>query len=225
MASEAKQSISPRAKTWIALSLTLLAMTWRERFTTFVTPYAGMVEKVPRPYSIVTRERHRDSKLLSSSSIRACASMGSLRFSVTMLTGGAAAFACAGAAAGHRNNDFDIWALPAYQHFRPSIRRQDQCPFDDGAAMHSLTCALTCALACAAGMPIGMSAEMQTAKTKSLICKFIGQSPAVGSAGRTFFSNSGHKRSEIWLYFTGLAPKPPSGGALLADRFQLPCPE
>src|SRR3954471_11384604 len=73
---------------------------------------------------LLTRARHRDSKL-SSSSIRACASMGSLRFS---LTGAAAALACAGAAAGHFSKDFEITVLPAYQHFRPSIRRQDQCP-------------------------------------------------------------------------------------------------
>lgn len=86
--------------------------------------------------------------------------MGSLRFSVTMLTGSASAFACAGAgaAAGHRNNDFEITVLPAYQHLRPSIRRQDQCPcaLDGTAALHSLTCA--------AGALIGSSAAMTMAR-------------------------------------------------------------
>src|SRR5919204_7067135 len=77
-----------------------------------------------RPYSIVTRARQRASKLLASSSSRACASMGSLRFSVTTLAGAGSALACVGAAAGHFNNDFEITVLPAYQHLRPSIRRQ-----------------------------------------------------------------------------------------------------
>ena len=82
--------------------------------------------------------------------------------------------ACAGSAAGHLSADFEITVLPAYQHFRPSIRRQDQCPCAfDGEARHSLICAL----ACAVSMPIGASAAMQTAKKKSRICIFIGHSP------------------------------------------------
>lgn len=125
-------------------------------------------------YSELTRARQRDSKL-SSSSIRACASMGPLRFSVATLTGAAAALACAGTAAGHFSNDFEITVLPAYQHFRPSIRRQDQCPcVFDGEALHCLIGAL----ACAVSMPIGTSAEMQTAKKKTgRICIFIGHFP------------------------------------------------
>jgi len=126
-------------------------------------------------YWLLTRARHRDSKL-SSSSIRACAFMGPLRFSVATLTGGATlTLACAGAAGAHRNNDFEIMVLPAYQHFRPSIRRQDQCPCAfDAEALHSLIGAL----ACAASMPIGTSAEMQTAKKKTgRICIFIGHFP------------------------------------------------
>src|SRR4029078_691009 len=101
--------------------------------------------------------------------------MGPLRFSATTLTGGATlTLACAGAAAGHRNNDFEITVLPAYQHFRPSIRRQDQCPCAFAAeALHSLIGAL----ACAVSMPIGASAAMQTAKKKSRNCIFIGHSP------------------------------------------------
>ena len=87
--------------------------------------------------------------------------MGSLRFSLATLTGIATALACAGAAAGHFSKDFEITVLPAYQHFRPSIRRQDQCPcVFHGEALHSLIGAL----ACAVSMPIGSSAEMQTAK-------------------------------------------------------------
>jgi hypothetical protein len=125
-------------------------------------------------FSLLTRARHRDSKL-SSSSIRACAFIGLLRFSATTLTGGATlTLACAGSAAGHLSADFGITVLPAYQHFRPSIRRQDQCPCAfDGEARHSLICAL----ACAVSMPVGASAAMQTAKKKSRICIFIGQSP------------------------------------------------
>ena len=126
-------------------------------------------------YSAETRARQRDSKL-SSSSIRACASIGSLRFSATTLTGGATlTLACAGSAAGHLSDDFEITVLPAYQHFRPSIRRQDQCPCAfDGEARHSLICAL----ASAVSMPIGTSAEMQMAKKKTgRICIFIGHSP------------------------------------------------
>ena len=102
---------------------------------------------------------------------------GPLRFSVATLTGAASALAlaCAGAAAGHRNIDFEITVLPAYQHFRPSIRRQDQCPCAfDGEATHCLICVL----ACAVSMPIGTSAEMQMAKKKTgRICIFIGHSP------------------------------------------------
>jgi hypothetical protein len=64
--------------------------------------------------------------------------------------------------------------LPAYQHFRPSIWRQDQCPcVFDGEALHSLICAL----ACAVSMPIGASAAMQTAKQISRVCIFIDHSP------------------------------------------------
>ena len=40
-----------------------------------------------KTYSVIARARHRDSKLLSSSSIRACASMGSPLFSMATLTG------------------------------------------------------------------------------------------------------------------------------------------
>src|SRR5207237_4927055 len=100
--------------------------------------------------------------------------MGPLRFSVATLMGIASALACAGAAAGHRNDDFEITVLPAYQHFRPSIRRQDQCPCTfDGEARQSSICDFSCAFS----MPIGTSTAMQTAKKISRICILIGHSP------------------------------------------------
>ena len=93
----------------------------------------------------------------------------------TLTGGAAAALACAGAAAGHFSKDFEIIVLPAYQHFRPSIRRQDQCPCAfDAEALHTLIGAL----ACAVSTPIGTSAEMQTAKKKTgRICILIGHFP------------------------------------------------
>jgi hypothetical protein len=56
---------------------------------------------------------------------------------------------CAEACAGHSNNDFESMGLPSYQHFRPSMRRQDQytCEFGDISALH-------CCFACAVGVPI-----------------------------------------------------------------------
>ena len=156
-------------------------------------------------YSLVTRARHRDSKL-SSASIRACASIGPLRFSVATLTGAATALACAGTAAGHFSNDFEITVLPVYQHFRPSIRRQDQCPCAFcGEALHCLIGAL----ASAVSMPIVTSAEMQTAKKKTgRICIFIGHFPCDWlSAGSNFAFYSGDKRSKIWPAFTSKPSK------------------
>src|SRR5437764_14492217 len=93
--------------------------------------------------------------------------MGPLRFSVTTLMGAAAALACAGAAAGHRNDDFEITVLPAYQHFRPSIRRQDQyaVAFDGRATLHSISFAF-CALT-------GASATRQATRKTGRIRVFI----------------------------------------------------
>jgi hypothetical protein len=72
----------------------------------------------------------------------------------------------AGAAAGHRNSAFEIWALPEYQHFRPSISRHDQCPPWEGAATrHSRTCA--------AGATVGSSDTMATARKAAWSCPFI----------------------------------------------------
>src|SRR5438093_12335073 len=94
--------------------------------------------------------------------------MGPLRFSVATLMGIASALACAGAAAGHRNDDFEITVLPAYQHFRPSIRRQDQyaVAFDGRATLHSMAFAFAA--------PTGASAAMQ-AKIGRASCRGRGK--------------------------------------------------
>jgi hypothetical protein len=77
-------------------------------------------------------------------------------------------FGCAEACAGHSNNDFESMGLPSYQHFRPSIRRQDQysCGFDDIEALHFC-------FACAVGIPIDESVAMQAAKAINGICFLI----------------------------------------------------
>src|SRR6476620_11865057 len=97
------RGLSPRREPLIPL---------RYREGTF--SYKGRGKELFLAYSVLTRARQRDSKL-SSSSIRACAFIGSLRFSATMLTGGATlTLACAGSAAGHLSADFGITVLPAY---------------------------------------------------------------------------------------------------------------
>jgi hypothetical protein len=57
--------------------------------------------------------------------------------------------------------------LPAYQHFRPSIWRQDQypCALDGRATLHSMAFAFA--------TPVGMRAAIQAAKKTSRICVFI----------------------------------------------------
>src|SRR6266480_6175889 len=104
------------------------------------------------------RARHRASKLSESLGANACESKGSLRVSVTLI-GVASVFGWTESCAGHCNNDFEIVVLPSYQHFRPSIRRQDhQCPcgFDGIATLHCF--------ACAVGAPISKTVAMQAAK-------------------------------------------------------------
>src|SRR5947207_14904630 len=99
--------------------------------------------------------------------------MGPLRFSVTTLMGAAAALACAGAAAGHRNDDFEITVLPAYQHFRPSIRRQDQyaVAFDGRATLHSMAFAFR-----SEDRRVGKDTRSRGSKKVSRMCIFIGHS-------------------------------------------------
>jgi hypothetical protein len=80
-------------------------------------------------------------------------------FSGRTLPNSSSEFGRAEACAGHSNNDLESMGLPSYQHFLPSIRRQDQCPcgFDGIAALHFCS-------ACAAGIPIEESMAMHTAK-------------------------------------------------------------
>ena len=61
---------------------------------------------------------------------------------------------CTEACAGHSKDDFKSPGLPSYQHFRPSMRRQDQkpCVCDGVAAL------LHCCFASAVGIPIVESA-------------------------------------------------------------------
>ena len=77
-------------------------------------------------------------------------------------------FGCAEACAGHSNNDFESMGLPSYQHFRPSITRQDQCPcgFDDIAALHFC-------FACAVGISIDESVAIHAAKVINGVCFLI----------------------------------------------------
>lgn len=72
------------------------------------------------------------------------------------------------ACAGHSSIDFESMGFPSYQHFRPSIRRQDQypCGFDGSAALH-------CCFASAVGIPIDESAAMQVAKMIDKDCFVI----------------------------------------------------
>jgi hypothetical protein len=84
------------------------------------------------------------------------------------LVGSPSEFGCAEACAGHSNNDFESMGLPSYQHFRPSIRRQDQypCGSDGIAALHFC-------FACAVGISIDESVAMQAAKAINEVCFLI----------------------------------------------------
>lgn len=112
--------------------------------------------------------RHRASKLSESFGAHACESMGLPDFSGRTLLGSPsefglvdACFVCAEARAGHSNSDFESVDLPSNQHFRPSIRRQDQYPCGLGLVLAH------CCFACAAGIAIDESVAMQTAKVIS----------------------------------------------------------
>ena len=69
---------------------------------------------------------------------------------------------------GHSNKDFESMGLPSYQHFLPSIRRQDQYPrgFDGIAVLHFC-------FASAIGMAIDESVAMQAVKAANGICFLI----------------------------------------------------
>jgi hypothetical protein len=89
-------------------------------------------------------------------------------FSGTTLVSSPSEFGCAEACAGHSNNDFESMGLPSYQHFLPSMTRQDQYPrgFDGIAALHFC-------FACAVGIPIDESVAMQAAKAINGVCFLI----------------------------------------------------
>ena len=72
---------------------------------------------------------------------------------------------CADACAGHSSKDFESMGLPSYQHFRPSIIRQDQCPsrFEGTAALH-------CCFACAVAISIDENVAMQAAEIIDKVC-------------------------------------------------------
>jgi hypothetical protein len=82
----------------------------------------------------------------------ACESNGLLGLSVGVLASSPSEAGCTGACAGHSNKDFESPGLPSYQHFRPSMRRQDQKPGCNAVA------ALHCCFASAVGIPIVESA-------------------------------------------------------------------
>src|SRR5579862_1626157 len=90
---------------------------------------------------------------------QACASSGSLRASVTGSAGFSLESGCAAVSAGHSSEDFESIGLPSYQHFRPSIIRQDQYPCgSDGVALH-------CCFACTRPGERKGTVLMQTANT------------------------------------------------------------
>jgi hypothetical protein len=82
----------------------------------------------------------------------ACESNGLLDLPVEGLAGSPLEARCTEACAGHSSNNFESPGLPSYQHFRPSMRRQDQKLCADGVA------ALHCCFASAVGIPIVESA-------------------------------------------------------------------
>jgi hypothetical protein len=68
----------------------------------------------------------------------------------------------------HSSDDFESIGLPSYQHFLPSIRRQDQypCVFDGIAALHFC-------FACAVAISIDESVATQAAKAMKGVCFLI----------------------------------------------------
>jgi hypothetical protein len=74
-------------------------------------------------------------------------------------------FGCAEARAGHSNDDFESMGLPSYQHFRPSIRRQDQYPCGSDGLVPVHFC-----FACAGDISTIANVTMQAAKAINGIC-------------------------------------------------------
>jgi hypothetical protein len=94
--------------------------------------------------------------------------MGSFGFSLRALSDFSLVSGCTEAFAGHSNNDFASMGLPSYQHFCPSMRRQDQypCEFDGTAALH-------CCFACAVGIPSDAIVARPAAKAIDRNCFVI----------------------------------------------------
>jgi len=129
---------------------------------------------------LIARARHNDSKLSASSGSDALESNKSFGFSVSAVIGLAGRDHC--------NNDFEITVLPSYQHFRPSIRRQDhQCPCgSNGRAI------LHC-FACAAGATIGNTVIMQAANATGEIRMVIEHLVFALPVDYSLSLKSGHK--------------------------------
>jgi hypothetical protein len=110
--------------------------------------------------------RHRVSKVSKPSGARACESNGLPDCSGRTLVDSLSELGCAEVRAGHSSNDFETMGLPSYQHFLPSIRRQDQYPreFDGIVALHSC-------FACP--VPTDESVAMQAANAISGVCFLI----------------------------------------------------
>jgi hypothetical protein len=121
----------------------------------------------PTP-NLIRHARHRVSKVSESFGTHACESDGLPGFSGRTLVSSPPEFGWPEASAGHSNNDFESMGLPSYQHFRPSIRRQDQypCGFDGIAAVHFC-------FAHAVGIAIDKSVAMLAAKAINGVCFLI----------------------------------------------------
>ena len=120
--------------------------------------------------------RHNASKVSEAVVSQACESRGSLGFSATAFASSLPECGCAEVCAGHSSDDFESMGLPSYQHFRPSMRRQDQYPFwfDGIAALH-------CCFVCPAGIETNEIAVTQAAKTVWGECLVIAKRSGTGS--------------------------------------------
>jgi hypothetical protein len=130
---------------------------------------------------LIARARHNDSKLSASSGSDALESNKSFGFSVSTLV--------AVKGPDHCNNDFEIAVLPSYQHFRPSIRRQDhQCPCGSNgrAILHCFACA-------AVGATIGKTVTMQAANATDEIRMLIENLVFTFPVDYSLSLKSGHK--------------------------------
>ncbi|MCP1966940.1 acyl carrier protein [Bradyrhizobium elkanii] len=128
-----------------------------------------MVELLRSDYRCSTLVRHRASKVFWRDGVHSSEPIGSLGFSMSALASSSVGRACVEIRTGHSNNDFESMGLPSYQHFRPSMRRQDQYSRGFGGIT-----ALHCCFACAVGIPINRKVAMRAAKGINENCLFIG---------------------------------------------------